>query len=549
MDRRLNRMVAIKILQTDEHNEETLRRLNTEALAVATMNHPNIVSVYDMSSNENEISYFVMELVNGITLKEYVEKHAPLPWHDVIRFGMQICEALAHAHANNIIHRDVKPQNMIVTADGTIKVTDFGIALAQTSTKTKTNSNMGTVHYLSPEQARGGFCNETSDIYSLGVTLYELATGRVPFDGETPVSIAMKHLDEEPKPPSLLNPHIPPALEGLILKAMQKDQSARYLSANEMHDDLVAILDDPIMKIEIKAKDKPVRSEENPAQENETPEEQKKEKLGVIIGIAVSAVLVITMLVVLILTVLGSKAPTDSYSMPQLLGMTVEEANLAYGDMGLSISVGRTIPSDTYDEGKICEQDIDHGSKIQVPKTVYVVVSSGKEKITVSQYVTMDYKDVIEDLQEKKIYYTLKFEENDEYPENIVFKQEPEAKSQITDEDTIILYVSNGTETTSVPSVLGYTESMATELLTESNLIPKSVYAYDDDVMEGKIISQDIDPNTNVPKRTTVEIVVSKGKDPSKTTEKEPIEETIPENIENSGNDETIDDVLSSDGL
>lgn len=547
LDQRLNRMVAIKILQTEDHNEETMKRLNTEALAVATLNHPNVVSVYDMSTDETDGCYIVMELVNGITLKEYIEQHAPLPWNEVIRFAIQICDALTHAHEHKIIHRDVKPQNMIVTSDGNIKVTDFGIALAQSGTKTKTNNSMGTVHYLSPEQARGGFCNETSDIYSLGVTLYEMATGKVPFDGEMPVSIAMKHLDENPTPPSELNPHIPPALESLILKAMQKEQSSRYASAADMRQDLMGILDNPVMKIDIPVSE-PHDNKKDDKKTASDPDQQK-EKLGVIIGIVVSVVLVVTMLVILIATMFGGKDRASAFSMPQLVGMTVEEANLAYEESGIAIVVARNVPSDTYPEGKICEQDVDYGSKITVPKTVYVVVSSGKEKISLGDYTTMDYRDVILDLQKKKIYYTLKFEENDEYPENSVFDQEPDPKTDITEEDTIILYVSNGTENSTVPSVLGYMEDAATQLLTDADLIPKTVYEFDDNVMEGKVITQNIQSGTSVPKRTTVEIVISKGKDLSKPEPDESVtsETTVKENEPEPEDD--ISGVVSNDGL
>lgn len=547
LDQRLNRMVAIKILQTEEHNEETMKRLNTEALAVAMLNHPNVVSVYDMSTDENDGCYIVMELVNGITLKEYIEHHAPLPWNEVIRFAIQICDALTHAHEHKIIHRDVKPQNMIVTPDGNIKVTDFGIALAQCGTKTKTNNSMGTVHYLSPEQARGGFCNETSDIYSLGVTLYEMATGKVPFDGEMPVSIAMKHLDETPTPPTELNPHIPPALESLILKAMQKEQSSRYLCAADMRQDLIGILDNPVMKIEIPVSDPKADKKEDKKIGSDS--DQQKEKLGVIIGIVVSVVLVVGMLVILFATMFGDKDRATAFSMPQLVGMTVEEANLAYEESGIAIVVARNVPSDTYPEGEICDQDVDYGSKITVPKTVHVVVSSGKEKISLGDYTTMDYRDVILDLKKKKIYYTLKFEENDQYPENAVFDQDPEPKTDITEEDTIILYVSNGTDNSTVPSVLGYMEDVATQMLTDSDLIPKTVYEFDDNVMEGKVIAQNIQSGTSVPKRTTVEIVISKGKDLSKIEPNEPVtnETTVKENEPEP--EEDISGVVSNDGL
>ena len=242
----LNRFVAVKILRPDFTNdEEFIKRFKIEAQAAASLSHPNIVSIYDVG-NEEDIHYIVMEYIDGATLKEYIEEKGALDWKEAVNISIQICLAIKHAHENNIVHRDIKPHNILFTKEGMIKVTDFGIARAVTSsTITMVGGTIGSVHYFSPEQARGGFTDEKSDIYSLGIVLYELLTGTLPFNGDTPVSVAIKHIQEEPEEPINMNSQIPIGVNDIVKKAIQKDQNSRYQKASDLLDDLYKVLDKP----------------------------------------------------------------------------------------------------------------------------------------------------------------------------------------------------------------------------------------------------------------------------------------------------------------
>jgi serine/threonine protein kinase len=244
--RLLNRFVAVKILREEfTGDEEFVKRFEIEAQSAASLSHPNIVPIYDVG-NENNIFYIVMEYIDGITLKEYIVRNGPLDWKDAVRIAIQICSAIEHAHSKQIIHRDIKPQNILMTQDGIAKVTDFGIARAVTSsTITMVGSTIGSVHYFSPEQARGGYIDEKSDLYSLGIIMYEMITGKMPFDGESPVAIALKHIQDKPIQPIDLNKDIPRALNDIIMKAIKKEQSGRYQTATEMSEDLYRVFKEP----------------------------------------------------------------------------------------------------------------------------------------------------------------------------------------------------------------------------------------------------------------------------------------------------------------
>ena len=246
----LNRYVAIKILRSEfTDDEEFVKRFRVEAQAAASLNHPNIVSIYDVGKQDDS-QYIVMEFIDGITLKEYITQKGILPWREAIDIAVQICSALEQAHKNHIVHRDIKPHNIMITNEGIAKVTDFGIARAVTSaTITMVGSTIGSVHYFSPEQARGSFTDEKSDLYSLGVTIYEMVTGRVPFDGESPVAVALKHIQEKAERPIDVNPSLPKGINDLILKAMKKDQNLRYQTASDMLNDLKRTLNNPNTKI------------------------------------------------------------------------------------------------------------------------------------------------------------------------------------------------------------------------------------------------------------------------------------------------------------
>ncbi len=246
-DKSLNRLVAVKVLKEDyKDDKEFVRRFNVEAQAVASLSNPHIVSIYDVGC-ENGMHYIVMEYIEGETLKEYIDRVGVLPWREAANYSIQICEGIEEAHNNSVIHRDIKPQNIIMASDGVLKVTDFGIARASTqATMTMANNNtIGTAHYLSPEQARGGYTDERTDIYSMGVVMYEMLTGQLPFDDNSPVAIAIKHLQETATPITDINPDVPNALEQIVMKAMSKEQDSRYSSITDMISDIKKVLANP----------------------------------------------------------------------------------------------------------------------------------------------------------------------------------------------------------------------------------------------------------------------------------------------------------------
>ena len=350
---RLNRLVAIKILKSDlAQNEEFRRRFNAESQAVAQLSHPNIVSVYDVSRG-GDMEYIVMELIDGITLKQYMEKRGQLNWRESLHFITQIMRGLSHAHSRGIIHRDIKPQNIMVLRDGSVKVADFGIACLADSAQTLTQEALGSVHYISPEQARGDRPDARSDIYSSGVVLYEMLTGRLPFEGESAVSVAIQHLSSIPLAPREINPDIPEQLELICMKAMAPDLEHRYQSADAMIADLEAFRKNPEVEMKFDLSD--LRPEENdeptrtirtmpshtvtipvhqpernyPRRERDEDEEPRRTgsgKRGVLVGaVTVAAVAVV---IVLFKTILGSFAPAvvDQYQVPDLYNMTIEEA-------------------------------------------------------------------------------------------------------------------------------------------------------------------------------------------------------------------------------
>ena len=392
----LNRYVAVKILRDEfTTDEEFIRRFNIEAQAVASLTHPNIVSVYDVG-NEGNLYYIVMELVKGKTLKEIIVEDGMLSWKWSVKVAMQIASALETAHKNNIIHRDIKPHNIIITEDGIAKVTDFGIAKAvSNSTITAFGTTIGSVHYFSPEHARGGNTDAKSDLYSLGVVMYEMVTGKVPFDADTPVSVALKHMQEEPIEPIVANPDIPKSVNDIIMKAMQKEPDNRYSSATEMLKDLSLALKNPdgnfvfISNSEI--------SSNNKEQNNKEGKPKKKEKFAKMKAYfekhPTMKVLVIILTCILVFAIaMGGTylaltlGKVKEVQLPDFTGLTVEEATSKAKESKLKIEVLEEKYDLTVEEGKIIEQDpkFQNNYKIKEGKTVKVVVSKGQEIIKVT---------------------------------------------------------------------------------------------------------------------------------------------------------------------
>lgn len=478
----LNRFVAVKVLRPDlQNDEEFVRRFNVEAQAAASLAHPNIVSIYDVG-NEDGLHYIVMEYIEGKTLKEYIDEKHVLPWREAVEYAIQIGRGLEQAHKNSIIHRDIKPHNIIMTKDGVLKVTDFGIARANVqSTMTCDDSAIGSVHYISPEQARGGYTDERSDIYSLGIVLYEMLTGVVPFDNESPVTVAIKHIQEKPVPPREHNISIPLPLEKVVLKAIAKELSARYKNVTEFIDDLQSILDDPAREVRTEPADDTEdidRTIKMPAvesgkrgiiTENESESEvenvrhdkrkpkrsaaidKKKEKKVIISAVvcAIAVILVIAFAFISITGIGGMFGGSQDIEIPKLTGMLYDDAAEKYKDAGFSIVKEDKEVESSKEEGTILEQSPEAGSKIKKKDgiVIKVTLSSGSSKITLLNYTR--YKDAREvELKVENLGLKPEFieEYSDTFPNGSIISQEPSAGTKLSKGDTVIFYVSKGPE-------------------------------------------------------------------------------------------------------
>lgn len=534
----LNRYVAIKVLKDEfKDDEEFLKRFNIESQAAAGLSHSNIVSVYDIG-NENDIHYIVMEYVEGVTLKEYLSEHGALPCEKVIDFSIQIVSALHHAHRKGIVHRDIKPQNIIVTKDEVLKVTDFGIARAvSTYTMKVEDGAMGTVHYCSPEQARGGYTDEKSDIYSLGVVMYEMLTGKLPFESDNSVSVALKHMQEEAVPPSEIVPGISPKMEDIIKKTMKKNQNERFQSAGELLVELKIMqmdnesavvrtedefktkkIDTVAIENEIKKSETASKNHKKEAKRSQMSAKQKKEdRIAVIAGIGAS-VLVVAILAFLTISMLFpgtfsfGKGERGEIEVPDLLGVDFEKAKETYKDIKIKESSEEY--SSEYDEGIIIGQDPDAGTMIKSPYVINVTVSQGPQIVKMPDVENMDYRQAEIKLNEAKILYSVEFENHDTIPEDTVIKTTPSPSKKVkVGIDRVIVVVSAGTEALHpvVPSVLGMTKNEAERKLAGVNLIVKTEFEKSDDASKGKVIKQSIDSGLRVAEKSTITITVGTG--------------------------------------
>lgn len=489
----LNRFVAVKVLRPDLQNDaEFVRRFNVEAQAAASLTHPNIVSIYDVGNDEG-LHYIVMEYIEGKTLKEYIETRHILPWREAVDYAVQIAKGLEQAHRNSIIHRDIKPHNIIMTADGVMKVTDFGIARANVqSTVTCEDSAIGSVHYISPEQARGGYTDERSDIYSLGVVLYEMITGKVPFDSERPVTVAIMHLQEKPVMPREHNISIPLPLERIVLRAMSKEVSMRYRNVSEMIGDLLGVLNDPsreiveekpeekaadalgqtikmpAVKAEVIAekKEESVKKAEPKTEEKETIKtknadeiDKKKEKKVITFAIisAVAVILLISMAFMSITGMGGLFTSGGNVEIPKIEGMLYDEAVKKYvesaeddADYKFNIVKGKFAESDE-EEGTILAQDPAPGSKVKKQEVIIITVeiSEGNNEIRLKNYTK--YQDSREvEIEVKNLGLEPEFIEefSDDIPTGSIIRQEPESGEFVKKGDAVTFYVSKGPENT-----------------------------------------------------------------------------------------------------
>ena len=520
----LNRFVAVKILRPDFTNdEEFIKRFKIEAQAAASLSHPNIVSIYDVG-NEEDIHYIVMEYIDGATLKEYIEEKGALDWKEAVNISIQICLAIKHAHENNIVHRDIKPHNILFTKEGMIKVTDFGIARAVTSsTITMVGGTIGSVHYFSPEQARGGFTDEKSDIYSLGIVLYELLTGTLPFNGDTPVSVAIKHIQEEPEEPINMNSQIPIGVNDIVKKAIQKDQNSRYQKASDLLDDLYKVLDKPSTQFfeETNIEDSPTvrvpALDENTSFADKSvskkigddmKRKKKKEKTTTIVAVATS-ILVVALVLFMVGKVIMSQMEQNNkeFIVGDYVGMNYKDVVRMLENNNIRVNLVEKY-NDNVPEGEIFYQDRGEGETL-IPgefSEIEIHVSKGPEYFEIPDFRRTDYRQAGSILRENGLLVVEELEYSDTVAIDYVIRTDPPMNVKVKNGDTVVLYRSIGPEirTTKVHDLIGMTRVEATALITERKLKVGEVYPEDMASVVDKVTRQVPEPGIEVNEGTAI---------------------------------------------
>ncbi len=557
---RLNRLVAIKILKSDlADNADFRRRFHDESQAVAQLSHANIVSVYDVSTNPDR-EYIVMELIDGITLKQYMERRGRMDWRESLHFITQIMRGLSHAHSRGIIHRDIKPQNIMVLRDGSVKVADFGIACLANQGQTLTQEALGSVHYISPEQARGDRIDARSDIYSAGVVLYEMLTGRLPFEGDSAVSVAIQHLSSVPLAPRDIDPSIPEPLELICMKAMNSDPNKRYASADAMIEDLEKFRRDPSVDMDyirqeltapaadteptmplptaqvasaVKKHTGELRRER---EEEEEPPRRDKKSITIIAGIFAAAVLLVVLLFKLILGDFGPAGSNKSYPVPDIRGKTVEEAQEMEGvkDIFL-IEVQGTRTTEEYQPGQIVEQDPTAGRTRKSNLVIQVYVAAEPEKVPMKDLVGMEYRQARVLLTDMGLDLKITTEtvSSDKYGADAVIETVPAADEPLVAGQTVILRVSTGPETVTVPTFTGQDIANAVQNAQDLGLtVGEITYDTFSFAPQGQVIEQGIKPTSEVPGGTKISFTVSGQKNSDDATAARVVEFTMPSDME-----------------
>ena len=541
-----------KILKDEYARDPDIRkRFSIESQAVAKLSHHNIVSVYDVGS-ENGTDYIVMELIEGITLKEYLQKKGHLTWQEAVFFAEQICRALIHAHSRGIIHQDIKPQNVIILRDGTAKLTDFGIASFATTQETRVvQEAIGSVHYISPEQAKGSKIDYRTDIYSLGVVMYEMLTGKLPFEGETALQIVMQHLNTVPVVPSALVPEIPRGLDEIVMHAMCANISRRYASAEELYSDLeqlknnpglrfgyTALVDDDETQVIGREVQQAARHAQASAAQHQAapprrttatavrePEgffDRLAERPALAAGIAVAVVAVITLVVVGILLMTG-RSSGDKVEVPSFVGMDIDEvlADSTYTANFTLQEASERVESDR-PVGEILDQDVAAKSRVTKGTVITLTVSAGGANVSDTYKVidfagrSLDYVTTM--LKEHEISYTVEEEYSDEVEAGMVIRTDPAAGTEIEPGTSLTIYVSKGKETkkVEVPSLYGMTEEQARQALSDRGLSVGSADHVANSAAAGTVVWQSTSAGTEVDEGTSINIQISTG--PSQST-------------------------------
>lgn len=534
-DKLLNRFVAIKILKPEFINDHKfIDSFRRESQAAASLSHPNIVNIYDVG-REGNIHYIVMELIQGKTLSDYIKEQGPMPYPKVIALSKQIAAALAFAHKNHIIHRDVKPHNVMITPNGTAKITDFGIAKAVNAATIVDNTEgiIGSVHYFSPEQARGGYVDEKSDIYSLGIVMYEMLTGRVPFDGDNPVNIALMHINGEMVPPSKLVDGVPPALEHIILKCTDKYPVNRFASADELIEALnnlefvSTVVGDSVLVNGRNQNDRrgPIAETDYDDGEDEYVDERdrnrkknkksmsKKKKRIIIIASAVAAALVLFLIIGFATGLFGGK----DIEAPDFKNMTLKEAKLAAKEYKLHIKKGDEVVSEDVEKGKIVSQDPDAGTTIKTGSTITVNISNGLGDGSVPDLRGKKQSELADYLEAAGFKLGTVSEEASDQEKGTVLSQDPSAGDEVEKGTAINVVVSDGSKAkATVPYLVGKSVNDAQSALSKAGLSLGSIsYEYSSTYAEGEVIWQQYDANAQLDKGTSVRIRVSKGSKPT----------------------------------
>ena len=573
---RLNRLVAIKILKDEfSRDEEFVRRFNAEGEAVAMLSHPNIVQVYDVSSTGGA-NYIVMELVDGISLKQYMGKKGVLNWKETLHFAMQIAKGLEHAHSRGIVHRDIKPHNVMVLKNGSVKVMDFGIARVMSRTNTLTKEALGSVHYISPEQAKGGWVDNRSDLYSLSVVMYEMMAGRPPYDGESPVAVAIQHINGGAMMPSTLNPNIPGGLEQIIMKGMSLDANDRYTSATEMLRDMDEFRRDPsilfrygnaepvnlehtqainlgtisggrpttadkvVRKTEggqtktvpdrprtgngqysgQRSRPEPQRRSPNSEPQRRPPQKRRRNRVGTVAVVACSAVAILAIAIWLIALTSGAlfNRNKELVEVPDLLGYTYSPIM-----EGFTVEYSKGVHHDTIAKDKIIHQEPLAGDKVKKGTVITVTVSLGPtpEVKVMNNLADQVLEDAMTFLRNQGMNPLAKEEYSDSVAEGKVIRTDPEVNTELTDGQTVYVYYSAGPliKTAEIPNLVGHDYATAYKLLTQLGFSSVDSYEVESNEPKGEVIEQPYERGTKVDITEKIVLKISKG---PKTTAKMP---------------------------